>query len=223
VALPVNGHQALRQPEQPFAVKLGIGEEPPQILGRQKCDLLAATLSSPAEGEAVAKAFLDAARQELKERQLVVRLNWEAAVWRLHEVAWGHAADLIRKSGLELSGYVLNDRVRECDIELAVCEGKTGAVTLEDGHVLGPEPFACYGMEVKGDDWIHAVEALKGAPTASTHVEDAVFWSQVAERHEEFVPAPTPSTDGGASSRPATQGTEGIAHSENCTRERASL
>src|SRR5262245_61066279 len=99
---------------------LPVREEPAEVASREQVRFLPGALLAPAQREACVEPPLEAFGEELEEGELVVRLDREPAVRRLHVVALGHAPDLARERGLEVLRDVFDDRARERERELLV-------------------------------------------------------------------------------------------------------
>ena len=141
---------------------------------REEVHLLPGALLPPPEREVGVEPALQPLGKELEEGKLVVRLDREPAVGRLHVVAHGHAPDLVSEGGLELLWNMLDHGVRERERELAIGEGKLRRVGHSHGHIVLVEPFALAGLQVYGDDVVCPVEPLERGPRAGAHVENAL-------------------------------------------------
>jgi hypothetical protein len=186
----------------PLAVDLAVGKEPPQVARGEQVRLLPRALLAPAEGEAGVEPALEPLGEELEERELVVGLDREPAVRRLHVVALGHAPDLTRERELELLGDVLDHRAREGERKLLVVVGEPRRVRDLNGDVVLPEPFALQRVEVDGDDLVRRVEALERPAGARPDVEDALTRADPAELEEPLVAVLAPAADAVARMRP---------------------
>ena len=95
-----------------------------------------------------------ARRQPVHERQQRVHLEREPAVRRRHEHAPRDAAELVHEAPLPLAaaGDVLDDGVREAEVELAVGERQLAAVGAHGAHLRerGREPVEL-GVPDAGD------------------------------------------------------------------------